>query len=157
EFSFHFHLVGGRWCKRDILVRGGSAVDAAIAALLCNGVRTPHSMGIGGGCFMVIYDKLSKTAVAIDGRKMAPIAATANIFSNVAGYSVGSKMIGVPGRLLAYKKAHQMYGKLPWKSLFKPAIKMAVDGHPLGNSTARALAIVAALINVTNIPNFCRR
>ncbi|KAK3608464.1 hypothetical protein CHS0354_010306, partial [Potamilus streckersoni] len=140
---------------RDILVRGGSAVDAAIAALLCNGVRTPHSMGIGGGCFMVIYDKLSKKAVAIDGREVAPIAATAKMFSNFTGYNIGSKMIGVPGELLAYRKAHQMYGKLPWKSLFMPAIKMAVDGHPLGNSTARALTIVAALINVTNIPNFC--
>ncbi|KAK3608465.1 hypothetical protein CHS0354_010308 [Potamilus streckersoni] len=141
---------------RDILARGGTAVDAAIAALVCVGVRTPHSMGIGGGCFMVIYDKYNKKAVAIDGREVAPMAATADVFSNHSGYAWGGKMIGVPGELMAYKKAHQMYGRLPWKSLFEPAIKMAEEGHPLGNSTAMALAVVAKnLKNLEKYPYFC--
>ncbi|KAL3841465.1 hypothetical protein ACJMK2_019607 [Sinanodonta woodiana] len=140
---------------RDILARGGTAVDAAIAALLCNGLRTPHSMGIGGGCFMVIYDKYKKSAVAIDGREVAPMAATADAFSNLSDYTWGGKMIGVPGELMAYKKAHQLYGRLPWKSLFEPTIKMAEEGHPLGHATAKALASVAPIIKSENYPYFC--
>ncbi|KAL5007887.1 hypothetical protein ScPMuIL_016693 [Solemya velum] len=135
---------------RDVLQNGGSAVDAAIAALLCNGVRQPHSMGIGGGCFMVVYSKYPQRIDVINGREVAP-ARTASVLKNMSnsdasGGSVytkrtGAKMIAVPGELKAYFLAHQRYGLLPWKDLFKPAIDMAKNGHPLSHSTARALRI----------------
>ncbi|XP_052065956.1 glutathione hydrolase 1 proenzyme-like, partial [Mytilus californianus] len=71
---------------KDVLVDGGSAVDAAIATLLCNGVMAPHNMGIGGGCFMVIYDAQNKKTLVVDGRETAPLSSSQETFVNESGY-----------------------------------------------------------------------
>ena len=59
---------------KSILLKGGNAVDAAIAASLCNGVLNSHSMGIGGGCVVVIYSKKENKAYRIIERETAPLA-----------------------------------------------------------------------------------
>ena len=65
----------------DMLRKGGSAVDAAIASLLCVGVINLHSTGIGGGGFMVLYNATNKTATAIDHRETAPGRANSSMYS----------------------------------------------------------------------------
>lgn len=127
---------------RDVLVEGGSAVDASIATLLCNGIMAPHSMGIGGGCYMVIYDQRNKKTLVIDGRETAPLSASQAIFANVSGYH-GPMFIAVPGEIAAYWKAHQSHGKLPWKRLFQPSVILLEKGFHISNSVERAMKIIS--------------
>ena len=63
-------------------------------------------------------------------------------------HTVRARTIGVPGELKAYKLAHNIYGRLPWKDLFEPTIKMAKEGFPLSASTARALKIITEVYKV---------
>lgn len=65
---------------KKLLLKGGSAVDAAIGVLLCMGVVTPESMGLGGGCLMVIYDEKTRKSLVINGREHAPAAAFKDMF-----------------------------------------------------------------------------
>lgn len=69
---------------RDILKKGGSAVDAAIASSLCIGVVNMHSAGIGGGAFMLVYNKANGTAETLDYREEAPKLATQDMFQNIS-------------------------------------------------------------------------
>ncbi len=75
---------------------GGNAMDAAIAALFCNGVVNPQSAGIGGGFHMTIYDPVTQTAKCLDARETAPLAATENMYSSNAFLSqIGGKYYSV--------------------------------------------------------------
>lgn len=124
----------------EILARGGSAVDAAIGTLICMSVAIPNSMGIGGGCFMTLYDAKKRESIAIDGREVAPDYAKEDMFVNDSlAASRGPLSVGVPGELAAYWKAHQMYGKLPWAELFNRSIDMAEHGIPMVEHLATAL------------------
>lgn len=69
---------------RDILKKKGSAVDAAIASSFCIGVINMHSAGIGGGGFMLVYDKKNGKAETLDYREEAPKAATQDMFQNIS-------------------------------------------------------------------------
>lgn len=122
----------------EILAKGGSAVDAAIAAQMVLNVVEPQSSGIGGGAFLLYYDAKSKKTVYFNGRERAPLKATPEIFLDEKGvarsfYDVvgGGLSVGTPGALKAMKEAHDKYGKLPWKELFTPAIQIASNGFKL--------------------------
>ncbi len=71
----------------EMLKKGGSAVDAAIAAHLCVGVVNLHSTGIGGGGFMVYYNDTSGETFALDFREVAPMNASTNMYNNTASDS----------------------------------------------------------------------
>lgn len=121
-----------------MLAKGGNAVDAAIAAQMVLNVVEPQSSGIGGGMFFLYYDAKTKKSVYFNGREKAPAAANENIFLGKDGkardfYDVvgGGLSVGTPGALKALKRAHEEHGKLPWKDLFEPAIKIAQDGFSL--------------------------
>lgn len=125
-----------------ILARCGSAVDAAIATLLCVGVENTQSMGVGGGHFMTIYNRANKTATTIIAREMAPGAANETMFTtnpNKDASTFGGLAIGVPGEIMGYWEAHQRFGKLPWKELFQPTIKMCRNGFKIGSALAKAI------------------
>src|SRR5438034_5194026 len=119
-----------------ILQQGGSAVDAAIAAQMVLGLTEPQSSGIGGGALLLLYN--GTQVVAFDGRETAPAAATPERFLDAHGKPlafrdavVGGRSVGVPGVLKMLDMAHKQYGKLPWATLFQPAIRMAAEGFPI--------------------------
>jgi gamma-glutamyltranspeptidase/glutathione hydrolase len=119
----------------EMLKRGGSAVDAAIAVQLVLTLVEPQSSGIGGGAFMLFFDNRKDTVTAIDGRETAPAAATDALFLGPDGKPlafyegvVGGRSVGVPGVVRLLEMAHAQYGKLPWADLFAPAIRLATDG-----------------------------
>lgn len=123
---------------REILRKGGSAVDAAIAIQLVLNLVEPQSSGIGGGAFMVHWDEGTKAVSTLDGRETAPKAARPNRFLGPDGKPmkfvdavVGGRSVGVPGTLKLLEAAHQRWGKLPWPELFAPAIRLAEDGFAI--------------------------
>jgi gamma-glutamyltranspeptidase/glutathione hydrolase len=120
---------------KEILAKGGNAIDAAIAAQLVLNVVEPHSSGIGGGGFLLYYDKKSGETIYFNGRETAPENSRSDMFLDENGKPKkfadavrGGKSVGTPGLLKALKEAHQRYGKLPWDQLFVPAIKAAHQG-----------------------------
>ncbi|XP_043528062.1 scoloptoxin SSD14-like isoform X2 [Frieseomelitta varia] len=117
----------------SILEKNGSAVDAAIAAMICNGLVNMQSMGIGGGFFMTIYDKASKRAYTLTARDRAPLAANATMYDGKPKEAsfIGPLAIAVPGELAGYWEAHQRFGKLPWADLFRPSIELCEEGYNL--------------------------
>uniref|UniRef100_A0A3B3VMA6 Gamma-glutamyltransferase 5a n=2 Tax=Poecilia latipinna TaxID=48699 RepID=A0A3B3VMA6_9TELE len=115
---------------RDMLIRGGSAVDGAIAALLCTGIMNPQSAGIGGGAIFTVMDKSGQVKI-INSRETAPSEVNPDLLTSCKSELEGSKWIGVPGEIRGYQSAHKLYGKLPWATLFQPTIKLAREGFPI--------------------------
>uniref|UniRef100_A0A182QND5 Gamma-glutamyltransferase n=1 Tax=Anopheles farauti TaxID=69004 RepID=A0A182QND5_9DIPT len=113
----------------SMLDQGGSAADAAIAALFCEGVSIPQSMGIGGGFVLTIYNRASGIVESLDSREVAPAAATKNMYvGNGKAAIEGGLSIAVPAELKGYWTLHQKYGKLPWKTLVNPTIELCQKG-----------------------------
>lgn len=117
---------------QEILNKGGNAVDAAVATGLALAVTYIDAGNIGGGGFMTI--KMDDEIAFIDYREKAPKAAHKDMYldqdGNVIEYStlIGGQAAGVPGTVSGFWKAHQRFGKLPWKELVEPAIKLAEEG-----------------------------
>jgi gamma-glutamyltranspeptidase/glutathione hydrolase len=130
----------------EILRRGGSAADAAIAMMLALNVVEPQSSGIGGGGFMVHHDARTRHAATFDGREAAPAAADDHWFYKdgvpLAHQDAvpGGRSVGVPGNLRMMALAHARYGRLPWAALFQPAIRLARDGFAVSPRLHNMLA-----------------
>jgi gamma-glutamyltranspeptidase / glutathione hydrolase len=119
----------------EMLAKGGSAIDAAIAAQMVLTVVEPHSSGIGGGGFLLYFDKKTGQTVYFNGREIAPAKAHERMFLDKDGKPRqfndavrGGLSVGVPGLLKVMRHAHKSYGKLTWRELFQPAIKIAREG-----------------------------
>jgi gamma-glutamyltranspeptidase/glutathione hydrolase len=130
----------------DMLRRGGSAVDAAIAAQMVLTLVEPESSGLGGGAFMLLWNPATKKITSFDGRETAPASATPGMFLDAAGNPrkhfeaiPGGLSVGVPGVVAMLEMAHRKYGKLPWATLFAPAIVLAEKGVPVGHKLAETL------------------
>ena len=138
----------------EILRRGGSAVDAAIAVQMMLGVVEPHASGIGGGGFLVHYDAATKAMVAYDGRETAPAGATPTMFLTPDGKPLGYYQavasgisVGVPGLLAVLEMAHKEHGKLAWGELFTSSIVAARDGFTVSPRLANWLVQMPTLRN----------
>ncbi len=133
-----------------MLRKGGSAIDAAIAAQMVLGLVEPQSSGIGGGAFLLHFD--GQHTQAFDGRETAPAQADATLFLQADGTplsrvqaTVGGRAVGVPGVVSMLYAAHQQHGKLPWQSLFEPAIRLADHGFLISLRMASLLQQVPHL------------
>ena len=131
----------------EMLRRGGSVVDAAIATQLVLNLVEPQSSGIGGGAFMVVYSAKDRAIVTYDSRETAPAAASPDRFLDADGkplpfaQAVNNGMaVGVPGLLRGLEMAHQRQGKLPWADLFQPAIRLAEQGFAVSPRLHKLLA-----------------
>ncbi|MBU0725509.1 MAG: gamma-glutamyltransferase [Alphaproteobacteria bacterium] len=129
-----------------ILRAGGSAVDAAIAAQMVLALVEPQSSGIGGGAFLVHFNRQQGATTSYDGRETAPAAATPDRFMGPDGKPlsyfdavVGGRSVGVPGTLRVLELAHRNHGVLPWARLFEDAIRLAEEGFPVPPRMADAL------------------
>ncbi|KAG8383471.1 hypothetical protein BUALT_Bualt04G0016700 [Buddleja alternifolia] len=116
---------------RDILREGGHAVDAAVAAVLCLGVVSPASSGIGGGAFMLVR-LANGTKEAYDMRETAPKRASKNMYAgNLTLKAGGALSIAVPGELAGLENAWKKYGRIPWPRLVNPAAQIARNGFKI--------------------------
>jgi len=131
----------------DVLKRGGNAVDAAIAVQFALNVVEPMMSGIGGGCFMVVYDAQTGEVRVVNARERAPGGATPGMFldgnGNVLPFSqrvVSGTSIGVPGTAKAMELAHGRWATVPWDELIAPAVDLARNGHPVGGRLAQSIS-----------------
>lgn len=122
-----------------IMAQGGNALDAALAAQLVLSLVEPQSSGIGGGAFMLLYDKASGKVINWDGREAAPAGAQGSVFmesNNAARMNffkavLGGQSVGVPSLLKMMEAAHRRHGHLAWEKLFAPAVRLAREGFPI--------------------------
>lgn len=138
----------------QILKQGGTAVDAAIAAQMVLTLVEPQSSGIGGGGFMLHYSVRKQKLQAFDGREVAPMNAMSGRFLDADDKPVerdtairSGKAVGVPGLLAMLAEAHRQHGRLPWSTLFQPAIALASDGFPISPRLHRLIAKDRLLCN----------
>lgn len=130
----------------EVLRNGGHAVDAAIAVHTILGLVEPQSSGIGGGAFMVVYDRASDETIVYDGRETAPSAIDENLFvedGEVLGFLdawQSGKSAGVPGAIALYKAAHDAHGRMDWATNFEAAITLADTGFEVSPRLAGVLA-----------------
>jgi gamma-glutamyltranspeptidase/glutathione hydrolase len=133
----------------QMLEKGGHAVDAAIAAHAVLGLVEPQSSGLGGGAFMLVYQRAEADLSFLDGRESAPAGATVDMFlrdGEVMSFRQAWQSglaVGVPGAVALYKRAHDEYGKLTWAELFQPAMQLAEQGFAVSPRMAKSLAFVA--------------
>lgn len=128
----------------NVLRRGGSAVDAAIAVQAMLSLVEPQSSGLGGGGFMTYYDAASGQVSVYDGRETAPAGATPDMFVGGDGNAlsfrdavVSGRATGVPGVVRMLDFAHRAHGRLPWNALFGDAEHTARDGFTISPRLGR--------------------
>ncbi len=126
---------------KTILLKGGNAIDAAIATQFALAVVYPRAGNIGGGGFMIVRMANGETA-ALDYREKAPALASRDMYLDdkkdvIPGVSTyGALAVGVPGTVAGMDAVHKKYGKLPWATLLQPAIDIAREGFPIMGSEA---------------------
>jgi gamma-glutamyltranspeptidase/glutathione hydrolase len=126
-----------------VLKKGGNAVDAAVATAFAMAVTYPAAGNIGGGGFMLVYPGGKRQPVVIDYRETAPAAATRTMYRK--GESIYThRAVGVPGTVRGLALAHQKFGKLPWKDLVLPAVKLAEEGFAIDDALAASLNSVVS-------------
>ena len=159
----------------SILKKGGSAVDAAIAGILCTGVVNLHSSGIGGGGFMIYYEAATQRAYTVDFREVAPLAASHNMYdgleptaSIVGEFScmchpfsacvtiqpsaLGGLSVAVPSELRGLEMAWKRWGRLKWQELFQPAINLSRNGFPVSPDIKRAIGYKKGYLTTGKFP-----
>jgi len=121
-----------------VLRAGGSAADAAVAALLVLGLVEPQSAGLGGGAFWLQYRAADGAVLAYDARETAPAAATPALLLGEDGQPLdfmaaveSGRSVGVPGLPRLLEAVQRAHGRLPWAELFAPALALAEQGFAL--------------------------
>ena len=116
----------------QVLAKGGSAMDAAIAANAVLGVTDPMSNGIGGDLFLIYWDAKAGKLYGLNSSGWAPRKLTAQFLATQGMTSMpahGIHSVTVPGAVEGWSQAHRRFGRLPWKDLFPPAIYYAEHGY----------------------------
>jgi gamma-glutamyltranspeptidase/glutathione hydrolase len=123
---------------RDILRKGGNAVDAAVATAFALAVTYPAAGNIGGGGFMLVYPGDGREPVVIEYRETAPAAASKSMYAKDESWYT-HRAVGVPGTVRGMALAHQRFGKLTWKEVVAPALRLADEGFLLDATLASSL------------------
>lgn len=144
----------------EVLKRGGSAVDAAVAMQMVLGLVEPQSSGLGGGGFMLHYDAKTRKIASYDGRETAPAAATSDYLRTISDTNTSpplpvlaapesgasfnllrqsGRSIGTPGVVRMLELAYKDHGSLPWQDLFTSAVALASDGFLISGRLATAI------------------
>lgn len=127
----------------EVLKEGGSAVDAAVATAFALAVTHPSAGNIGGGG-LLLFRPASGEPIAYDFREVAPAGASPTMFLTDGRYDSARHhesilAVGVPGSVAGLHLAWQSHGKLPWRRLMDPAIRLARDGFAVTDALARSL------------------
>lgn len=122
---------------RDVIAKGGNAVDGAVATAFAMAVTWPEAGNIGGGGFMMIRPADGKNPVCIDYREAAPNAANVDTFARGEDRHT-PKVAAVPGTVRGLQLAHKNYGSLPWKDLVTPAARLATEGFTVDSFLAQS-------------------
>jgi gamma-glutamyltranspeptidase/glutathione hydrolase len=113
----------------SVLKQGGTAVDAAVAVAFALAVVHPQAGNLGGGGFLIYYDAQSRGVWTLDFTAVAPLAATRDVYEkNANAARIGATAAAVPGTVAGLETMYRKFGKLPWKDLLQPAIRLARDG-----------------------------
>ncbi len=128
---------------RDVLRQGGSFADAVVTISAVLSVVTPHLCGLGGDFFGLFWLADKKRALSLNGSGYAPsnlsaVALRRRFKTTLPVYS--PLTVTVPGLVDALWQLHQRFGRLPWQSLWQPAITIAHDGFPVSKKLAAAIA-----------------
>lgn len=122
------------------LIAGGNAVDAAIATAATLGVVEPHSSGVGGDGFILIYDAEKEIVTGINATGAAPREATRELYVQEDGIPMqGIRSVSIPGLVDGWLLAHEKYGKLPLIQVLDPAIALCKNGFPVSHKLGEAL------------------
>ena len=129
---------------RDILRRGGNAVDAAVAVAFALAVVHPEAGNLGGGGFMLVRTGSGEVS-ALDYRETAPSAATRDMYLDANGQGTdrsvtGHLASGVPGTVAGLAEAHGKLGRLKWRDLVEPAVALAREGFVIDSYRSVSLA-----------------
>jgi gamma-glutamyltranspeptidase/glutathione hydrolase len=111
----------------EVLKKGGNAVDAAIAVAFALAVVHPEAGNLGGGGYLLVR-MADGRAKLIDYGARAPMASKQGVFANAKEAATGYKSMPVPGTPDGMALAHQLFGKLPWKTVLEPSRRLAKDG-----------------------------
>ena len=124
-----------------VLQQGGNAVDAAVAVAFALAVTWPSAGNIGGGGFMLVHPGTGQKPVCIEYRETAPAAATASLLRDYTRMD-GLRVCATPGTVAGLALAHRKYGRLPWRELTMPAVRLARDGITVDAALAGSLNAV---------------
>ncbi len=131
---------------RDVLQRGGNAVDAAVAMGFVLAVTLPRAGNLGGGGFMLVHIAEPGMSFVLDYRSIAPLASDEQLFRKVDGeidqdaMTHGARAAAVPGTVAGLYQAWDRWGSMPWKDLLAPAKKLAADGIIVSHDLTFALS-----------------
>lgn len=130
----------------EILKKGGTVADAAVAIQLTLGLVEPQSSGLGGGIFLTYFDNKTKKIISFEGREKAPKNFKENIFLSDNGKPkkffdavVGGLSVGVPSTLKTLYMFHSLYGVLEWSEVVEPVIELSSNGFIPPNRLISAL------------------
>src|SRR5580704_10643513 len=141
----------------QILARGGSAVDAAIAANAVLAVVEPMMNGLGGDLFVLYRDGATGKLTGLNASGPAPRGLSPDFLAKQNVKTMpeqGIQAVTVPGAVQGWAKIHQRYGKLPWKDLFQSAIAYAEQGFPVTEAIHEAWA--GAIVRLKSQPETAR-
>jgi gamma-glutamyltranspeptidase/glutathione hydrolase len=134
-----------------ILARGGSAVDAAIAANAVLAVLEPMQCGLGGDLFALHWEAATGKLSGLNASGPAPRALSPEVL-RAKGFEAmpqeGIHSVTVPGAVEGWGRLHERFGRLPWKSLFQDAIALAAEGFPVAEMIAEAWADPVSLAKI---------
>ena len=123
----------------DVLKKGGTAIDAAIAANIALGLMEPTGSGIGGDLFAIVWDAKEQKLFGLNASGPAPQSISLDYFKQQKLAKIppfGPLPVTVPGAVDGWVKLHEKFGNQSFASLFEPTIEYAKKGHPVTETIA---------------------